>query len=301
MHSPDRDFERQLLNLNLPQFGFGCKLGNSQRRVGGCAYHGCVNYRCREELSVPSPSSGPRSRRNNDSPGASSRSKRDEILRTATAYFGEYGYEATKLADVAAAVGIGSTALYHYFESKLHCVYVIMADALGFFRSEFDRQTGAHEDYTEALLAVLRGSYDLSEQDVMRNRVLVAEQGLVGVRRTSPREEEARTLARARIRDIEFTWATFLVRGMEQGILPEADPRLMTRALLGLYNSIWHWYRPRGPVSLAEVGDFFLRRQLALLGLPPELADGDRALQPAVAGKTASGSRGSGRARARRR
>ena len=58
----------------------------------------------------------------------------------------------------------------------------------------------------------------------MRNRVLVAEQGLVGVRRTSPREEEARTLARARIRDIEFTWATFLVRGMEQGILPEADP-----------------------------------------------------------------------------
>ena len=99
------------------------------------------------------------------------------------------------------------------------------------------------------LLAVLRGSYDLSEQDVMRNRVLVAEQGLVGVRRTSPREEEARTLARARIRDIEFTWATFLVRGMEQGILPEADPRLMTRALLGLYNSIWHWYRPHGAIE----------------------------------------------------
>ena len=113
--------------------------------------------------------------------GASSRSKRDEILRTATAYFGEYGYEATKLADVAAAVGIGSTALYHYFESKLHCLYVIMADALGFFRSEFDLHTSAHEDYIDALLAVLRASYDLSDQDVLRNRVLVAEQGLVGV------------------------------------------------------------------------------------------------------------------------
>src|SRR5262249_43745629 len=98
-----------------------------------------------EEISVPA---GPRSRRDGESTGATSRSKRDEILRTATAYFGEYGYEATKLADVAAAVGIGSTALYHYFESKLHCVYVIMADALGFFRSEFDRHTSAHEDYT---------------------------------------------------------------------------------------------------------------------------------------------------------
>jgi AcrR family transcriptional regulator len=241
---------------------------------------------------VPSPRSGPTTRRNAGSTGASSRSKREEILRTATAYFGENGYEATKLADVAAAVGIGSTALYHYFESKLHCLYVIMADALEFFRSEFERETSAHDDYIDALLAVLAGSYDLSEQDVMRNRVLVAEQGLVGVPRTSPREEEARTLARARIRDVEFAWATFLVRGMEQGIIPEADPRLLTRALLGLYNSIWHWYRPRGSTSLEEVKEFFLRRQLAVLGLPPELADGDRSLRPAVAGNAASSSRG---------
>jgi AcrR family transcriptional regulator len=211
----------------------------------------------------------------------SSRSKRDEILRTATAYFGENGYEATKLADVAAAVGIGSTALYHYFESKLHCLYVIMTDALDFFRSEFDRNASAHQDYVDALLAVLRGSYDLSEQDVLRNRVLVAELGLVGVRRTSPREEEARTVARGRIRDVEFAWATFLVRGLEQGVVPEADPRLLTRALLGLYNGIWQWYRPRGPVSLDDVSEFFVRRQLALLGLAPELADGDRSSLPA--------------------
>ena len=226
---------------------------------------------------MPPARSRPTSSRSNAVASASSRSKRDEILRTATAYFGEHGYEATKLADVAAAVGIGSTALYHYFESKLHCLYVIMADALEFFRSEFDRQTSAHEDYLDALLAALAGAYELTEQDVLRNRVLVAEQGMVGVPRTSPREEEARMLARARIRDVEFAWATFLVRGMEQGILPEADPRLLTRALLGLYNSIWHWYRPRGSMDLDDVKDFFLRRQLAVLGLPPELADGDRA------------------------
>jgi AcrR family transcriptional regulator len=241
---------------------------------------------------VPSTRSGPTPRRNSGNAGASSRSKREEILRTATAYFGENGYEATKLADVAAAVGIGSTALYHYFESKLHCLYVIMADALELFRSEFERETGAHDEFLDALLAVLAAAYDLSEQDVMRNRVLVAEQGLVGVPRSSSREEEARTLARARIRDLEFAWATFLVRGMEQGILPEADPRLQTRALLGLYNSIWHWYRPRGSTSLEEVKEFFLRRQLAVLGLPPELADGDRSLRPAVARSAVSRSRG---------
>jgi AcrR family transcriptional regulator len=197
------------------------------------------------------------------------------ILATATDYFGEHGYEDTKWADVAAAVGIGSTALYHYFESKLHCLYVIMGDTLESFQSEFDRITGEHDDYLEALVAVLRSSYELSDHEVLRNRVLVAEQGLVGIRRTSPREEEARELARARTRELEFAYGTFLARGMEQGILPEADPRLLTRAVLGLYNGIWHWYRPRGTVTLADVADFFIRRQLAVLGLPQDLLDGE--------------------------
>jgi AcrR family transcriptional regulator len=239
---------------------------------------------------VPPPP-GPRSKLTSGSAGGSSRSKRDEILRTATAYFGENGYEATKLADVASAVGIGSTALYHYFESKLHCLYVILADALEFYRGEFERHTAAHDDYIDALLAVIRGAFDLSDQEVLRNRILVAEQGLVGVRRTSPREEEARLQARALVRDVEFAWATFLVRGMEQGLLPEADPRLLTRALLGLYNSVWHWYRPRGSMTLGEVSEFFIRRQLAVLGLPAELADGAGPSGGTVLKKAGTGTR----------
>jgi len=203
----------------------------------------------------------------------SSRSKRDDIVASAIEHFGQEGYEDTKWADIAADLGIGSTALYHYFESKLHCLYVIMADALEYFQSDFERITREHEDYLEALLALLRSGYELSDHEVLRMRVLVAEQGLVGIRRSSPREEEARELARARTRDLEFAWAAFLVRGMEQGLLPEADPRLLARAVLGLNLSVWHWYRPRGTVSLAEVADFFLRRQLAVLGLSPQLAD----------------------------
>ena len=59
-----------------------------------------------------------------------SRSKREAILATATEYFGRHGYEHSKWADIAAAVGVGSTALYHYFESKLHCLYEIQAEAV---------------------------------------------------------------------------------------------------------------------------------------------------------------------------
>jgi TetR/AcrR family transcriptional regulator, cholesterol catabolism regulator len=224
--------------------------------------------------------------------GASSRSKRGAILEVATELFGREGYEHSKWADVAAAVGIGSTALYHYFESKLHCLYEIMAEALEADGEKFERITSEHEDFVEALTAVLQGAFDLTEHEVLRNRLLVSEQVLVGVHRTSAREEEARQLARTRTRDLEFAWAAFLTRGMEQDAIPEADPRLLARAILGLYNSVFHWYRPRGGLELSEVADFYVRRCLAVAGLPMDLA-GDGAGARAAKARRASSSRSS--------
>ena len=137
--------------------------------------------------------------------------KRSEILAAATQRFGRDGYEHTKWADVAADVGVGPTALYHYFESKQHCLYVIMEEAVADFQRRFSAITSQTPDPLEALTAVLYDCFDLTEQDIMRNRVLVSEQGLLAVRRSSSREEEARRAARARARQLEFAWASFLV------------------------------------------------------------------------------------------
>jgi TetR/AcrR family transcriptional regulator, cholesterol catabolism regulator len=206
-------------------------------------------------------------------PKESPRSKRSEILRVATETFGRDGYEYSKWADIAQAVGIGSTALYHYFESKLHCLYEIQGDAVQADAEKFSRVVGEHDDFEEALVAVLNAAFDLTDHEVLRNRVLVAEQSLAGLHRTSPREEEARQRTRSRMRDLEFDWATFLTRGMDQGVIPEADARLLTRAILGLYNSVWHWYRPGGDLSLEDVRDFYVARCLAVAGLPLPAAE----------------------------
>src|SRR3954465_1579361 len=239
----------------------------------------------------------PQPRTNRGQP--SSRSKRAAIVETATDLFGREGYEDSKWADVAKSVGIGSTALYHYFESKLHCLYEIMAEALEADREKFERITAEHDQFVEALTAVLEGAFALSEHEVLRNRLLVSEQVLVGVHRTSAREEEARQLARTRTRDLEFAWATFLARGMQQGAIPEGDPRLLTRAILGLYNSVFHWYRPRGGLELSDVADFYVKRCLAVAGMPLAGADGAkpkrasraRTSTRARSGQTATGSR----------
>jgi AcrR family transcriptional regulator len=199
--------------------------------------------------------------------GTSSRSKRDDILASAAEHFGRQGYEDTKWADIAADVGVGSTALYHYFESKLHCLFEILSDTLEEFRNMFDEVTQGHDGFEDGLAALLHANFDLSEAQISRCRVLVAEQGRLGQPRKTDREEEARQRARALVRDREMAWSNYLSRGMATGAIPEANTQLLTRAVLGLYTSVWHWYHPRGTLSLPEVEAFYVPRMLAVIGL----------------------------------
>jgi AcrR family transcriptional regulator len=172
-------------------------------------------------------------------------------------------------------VGVGSTALYHYFESKLHCLFEIMSDTLESFRIVFDDVTRSHDQFEDGFIALMHASFDLTDAQVSRCRVLVAEQGRLGHPRRTEREEEARQQARSRVRERELAWSNFLSRGMATGAIPESDPQLLTGAILGFYNSVWHWYRPRGRLSLPEVAAFYVPRLVSIAQI--EQAGTDRA------------------------
>jgi AcrR family transcriptional regulator len=184
----------------------------------------------------------------------------------ATQYFGDKGYEDTKWADVATAVGLGPTALYHYFESKQQCLFEILVEGIEDAQAEFGRLTEG--DFATAFPALVRGSFVRSDREALRARVLVAEQGLVRHQRSAPREEEARRRAFSLVKAYEAAWRDLLAAGMEEGAIPRTDPDLLARAVIGIYNSVWHWYRPAGRLDLDQVADFYVPRMLALAGLP---------------------------------
>jgi TetR/AcrR family transcriptional regulator, cholesterol catabolism regulator len=198
-------------------------------------------------------------------PRPSPRNKRAEIIAIATEFFGDNGYEDTKWADVASAVGLGPTALYHYFESKQHCLFEILVEAVDEALGEFTRLNQG--DFATAFPAVVRGSFVRDDREARRARVLVAEQALVRHPREAPREEDARLRAFALLKRYEEGWRDFLTAGMEAGTIPTTDPDLLARAVIGTYNSVWRWYRPDGRLGLDEVADFFVPRVLALAGL----------------------------------
>jgi hypothetical protein len=141
-----------------------------------------------------------------------------------------------------------------------------MAEAIEAARADFDRIT-AENDFANGVRRVLEKGYELNEHEVRRSRVLVAGQTRISGRRKSPREEEARQDARVRSHDLEVAWATLLARGMEQKLIPEANPQLLSRAVIGLHSSVWLWYRPGGMLGLQQVADFYVPRHLEMIGL----------------------------------
>ena len=88
-----------------------------------------------------------------------------------------------------------------------------------------------------------------------------------------PRARRRRASSRARGRAISSSRGRRSSRaGWSRARSPRPTRACSTRAILGLYNSVFHWYRPRGGLALSEVGDFYVRRCLAVAGLPMDRA-----------------------------
>jgi AcrR family transcriptional regulator len=181
------------------------------------------------------------------------RSKRAVILTAAIKHFGADGYEHTKWAKIADEVGIGQTALYHYFESKAHCLLTIMSLELDRSLERVREVTKESETADEALEAAVAAAYDVSAREVLQMRILQNHMDLLATARPSEKEEAERQTARQLVRDIESEWTALLERGMDEGTFRKGDPHALATLLLAMVVSVWRWYRPGGPMTLEQV------------------------------------------------
>ena len=198
-------------------------------------------------------------------PEAGPRSKRAAILSAAVGCFGEFGYEATKWSAVAERVGIGQTALYHYFESKAHCLLTIMHSELHRSHQRFLAATEG-VDPAEGLRAALAGAFDVTEREVLQMRILQNHMDLLATPRPTEKEEAERQRARGLVRDIEHEWTALIERGMKSGEFPKRDAHALASIVLSMVVGVWRWYRPGGPMSLKQVRELISGACLRVVG-----------------------------------
>jgi TetR/AcrR family transcriptional regulator len=85
-----------------------------------------IALRARSPLSLSAP-------RRPDAPRRSGEETRAAILAAAERHFAERGFEAARLEDIAADVGVRRAAIFYYFPDKLELYAAVLDDVLGDF------------------------------------------------------------------------------------------------------------------------------------------------------------------------
>jgi AcrR family transcriptional regulator len=169
----------------------------------------------------------------------------ESVLATAVRLFNQRGYDYTSVADIAAALGITKSTVYHHVESKEQLLQRAVDRAVdGLFEAAGE-------------VAALDGPAVARLEQLIRRSVLVLADRLefvtllLRVRGNTAVEQHA--VARRREFDARVT--DLVKQAQAEGdVRADVDPATAARLLFGMVNSLTEWYRPgRGnPARLAD-------------------------------------------------
>jgi len=90
---------------------------------------------------------------------------RAAILEQARKSFTAKGFTATTNREIAAAAGITTAAIYHYFPSKIEMYVAVFQDVQEQVYSALERAVDAHDSFLERFDAMLDAMFELGEHD----------------------------------------------------------------------------------------------------------------------------------------
>lgn len=168
-----------------------------------------------------------------------------ELLDKATGLFAEKGYETTTLQDVADAVGVSRSALYHYVSSKEDLLKMLV-EKIGLELADSLKALRARTDISSE--AKLRELTDV----LVRQRAESPSQFRVLDQSESVVPEPLRTRHREARRVVLSELSGLIEDGIEAGDFKPVDPRVAAFTVLGMCNWVAWWYYP-GPDNEIDV------------------------------------------------
>lgn len=192
-----------------------------------------------------------------------------EVYRTAAEMILERGYDATSVADIAAALGITKAGLYHYIHGKTQLLYDIMQYGL----DELDREVAQPAKQIKDAEERLRFMIGMHARIVTRGHgavtILVDE-----ARALSPAQN--RKITRRKRDYLDFLRTTLRDLKSERK-LREVDVTVAAFSLLGMINWLSRWYQPDGALDEEQIAEQII--DIALNGLTRPAARGRRVLR----------------------
>lgn len=169
----------------------------------------------------------------------------DAVLRVAVREFTERGYDRTTMDDVAAALGLSKSSIYHHVSGKGQLLERALDTALGALEAALAK---ADADSTPLLRlqSAVRGSVQVLVAELPFVTLLLRVRGNTAVERDA--------LPRRRAIDSRFAE---LVRAAQQdgSLRADLEPELVSRLVFGTVNSLIEWYRPARGLDAEQLAD----------------------------------------------
>ena len=151
--------------------------------------------------------------------------------------------------DIADAVHLQKASLYYHISGKQEILVSILDHALDLMI----------EDLEEVLARDASPADQLRQAMITYVNRLTEEADLAAVLLLEHRSLDNRARAsHIRRRDrFETLWRSIIKRGIERGEFRPQDPRLATRAVLGVLNWTITWFSPDGDFSPEQIADLY--------------------------------------------
>ncbi|MDT0329040.1 TetR/AcrR family transcriptional regulator [Nocardiopsis lambiniae] len=160
--------------------------------------------------------------------------------------FNERGYDGTSMEDLARALGVTKSAIYHHVSSKTELLrrsLDLALDALFAVTREEESTTGPAVDRLDH---VLRGSVRVLVELLPHVTLLLRVRG----------NTEVEKHALERRREFDHLIADLVREGIVDGdIRDDVDPAVAARLLFGMVNSVVEWYKPDRGLAAEEIAD----------------------------------------------
>lgn len=189
-------------------------------------------------------------------------STRERILRETAALFRQQGFNGTSMRDVARAVGVTKSSLYHHFPSK----QALLSNVLELTVARGTPRLGAIAEADLPAAERLRRAVAEHLAELIRDQDAVAcfvEEG----RFLSADYRPAHLVKRDRY---ESHFRRIIEDGIESGEFRSVDVRLAGLAVLGMCNSVATWYRPEGTLGSDEIATEYAELAARALAAGPE-------------------------------
>ena len=169
---------------------------------------------------------------------------RERIVDVAVRVFTERGYDGTTMADIAAALGIHKTSIYHHVSGKEQLLSDALKRALDALHGVLAEPAALAGPATERLRHVIRRTVEIMVQQLGEVTVLLRVRGNTATERW----------ALARRREFDHAVQQIVAAAIAEGkVRDDMDAAVVTRLVFGMSNSVTEWYQARGRLTAADI------------------------------------------------